>query len=86
MKYFPNRVISSQASFDLSQKPKSDMWEIVGGPRRSNEQSLPAYPSLQVQLPNSLRQVYFNMRINFCTEVFWQNLNRENTKTSIIYR
>lgn len=25
IKYFPNRVISSQASFDLSQKPKSDM-------------------------------------------------------------
>lgn len=56
MKYFPNKVISSQVSFDLSQKPKSDMWEIVGGPRRSKEQSLPAYPSLQVQLPKSWSQ------------------------------
>lgn len=51
-KYFPNRVISSHASFDLSQKPKSEMWEMTGGPRRSKEQSLPAYPSWQVQLPN----------------------------------
>lgn len=44
-------VISSHPSFDLSQNPKSDMWEMVGGPRRSNEQSLPAYPVSQVQLP-----------------------------------
>lgn len=58
---FPKRVISSQASFDLSQKPKSDIWDIVGGPRRSNEQSLPAYPFSHVQFPDNIKQRNLNI-------------------------
>lgn len=58
---FPKRVISSQASFDLSQKPKSDIWDIVGGPRKSNEQSLPAYPFSHVQFPDNIKQRNLNI-------------------------
>ena len=51
IKYFPNSVISSQGSDDLSQNPNPETWVIFGGPDTSKEQSLPAKLESQVQLP-----------------------------------
>lgn len=40
---------------------------LIGGPRRSNEQSLPAYPSLHVQLPKN-RNLIENLKYVCVTE------------------
>ena len=66
IKYFPKTVISSHVSFDLSHNPKSDICVMLGGPKRSKEQSLPAKSGSHVQLPTmsiGKRAVIFNMII-----------------------
>lgn len=43
---------------------------MAGGPRRSKEQSLPAYPSWQVQLPNNNYQKFaLNLKTRLCYRI-----------------
>lgn len=63
--------MSSQDADDLSQTPSPDNLVIVGGDKTSNEQSLPPYPSLQVQFPSITKKVqYFFLVLHNAFNVF----------------